>query len=128
MLTYRTLDALGDARRRAILEHLRSGPASVGQIADRLPVSRPAVSQHLRVLEDARLVRHDAVGTRRVYRLDPTGAEDVRRWLDDLWTTALGAYARHVAATEPTVPTENPATESAAQGPEPATDAPRRTP
>ncbi|MBD5785611.1 winged helix-turn-helix transcriptional regulator [Cellulosimicrobium terreum] len=98
MQTYRTLDALGDARRRAILEHLRAGPASVGQIAARLPVSRPAVSQHLRVLEEARLVRHDAVGTRRLYRLDPAGAEDVRRWLDELWTTSLDAYAQHVAA------------------------------
>jgi DNA-binding transcriptional ArsR family regulator len=115
---YRTLDALGDARRRAILEHLRTGPASVGQIAARLPVSRPAVSQHLRVLEDARLVRHDAVGTRRVYRLDPAGADHVRRWLDDLWTTALAAYAQHVA----TAPDRGP------QPSGPTDDAPRRTP
>jgi DNA-binding transcriptional ArsR family regulator len=96
VVAYQVLDALGDGRRRAILEHLRAGPASVGQIAARLPVSRPAVSQHLRVLEAAHLVRYDAVGTRRVYRLDPDGADAVRAWLDDLWTTALDAYARHV--------------------------------
>jgi DNA-binding transcriptional ArsR family regulator len=98
--TYHTLDALGDGRRRAILEHLRGGPASVGQIAARLPVSRPAVSQHLRVLEAAHLVRYDAVGTSRVYRLDPDGADAVRAWLDDLWTTALDAYARRVASSD----------------------------
>jgi DNA-binding transcriptional ArsR family regulator len=83
------LDALGDATRRAILEQLRSGPLAVGEIAAGLPVSRPAVSQHLRVLKDAGLVSERQVGTRRLYRLEPDGLAVVRAYLDAFWSEAL---------------------------------------
>jgi DNA-binding transcriptional ArsR family regulator len=78
----RGLDALGDPTRRAILEVLRGGGRSVREIAERLPVSRPAVSQHLRVLSDARLVTHERHGTRHFYAVDPQGIGDVRAYLD----------------------------------------------
>ncbi|MGH8824888.1 MAG: ArsR/SmtB family transcription factor [Jiangellaceae bacterium] len=100
MQTYRSgsqLDALGDPTRRAIVELLAAGPSPVGRLADLLPVSRPAVSQHLRVLKDAGLVRSDAVGTRRLYRLDPRGPAELRAYLDRFWTTALAAFAEAVA-------------------------------
>jgi DNA-binding transcriptional ArsR family regulator len=90
-------DALGDPTRRHILEILRRGPLPVGRIAARLPVSRPAVSQHLRVLERARLVRHRAEGTRHVYEIDEAGLEQLRAWLDGFWDDAL---ARFQAAAE----------------------------
>jgi DNA-binding transcriptional ArsR family regulator len=98
--TYRgvnQLDALGDPTRRAIVELLADGPSAVGRLADRLPVSRPAVSQHLRVLRDAGLVSSDAVGTRRLYRLDPRGPTELRAYLDRFWTTALASFAEAVA-------------------------------
>jgi DNA-binding transcriptional ArsR family regulator len=84
------LDALGDPTRRAIVEQLRRGPTPVGKIAERLPVSRPAVSRHLRVLSDAGLVRVQPVGSRRLYALDPTGLEQIRAYFDDMWARALG--------------------------------------
>jgi DNA-binding transcriptional ArsR family regulator len=84
------LDALGDATRRAILEALRRGPATVGELAEKVPVSRSAVSQHLKVLKMARLVRDRANGTRRIYQLDPDGLARVREYLDDFWKRALG--------------------------------------
>lgn len=87
------LEALADPTRRAVLERLRKGPLPVGRVADGLPVSRPAVSQHLRVLEDAGLVRADRDGTRRVYRVEPKGLVALRRWLDDFWGDALDAFA-----------------------------------
>lgn len=87
------LDALGDANRREILERLRAGPLAVGVLADHLPISRPAVSQHLRVLKQAGLVVDDTAGTRRLYRLDRTGLTAVRAYLDRLWTTALDDFA-----------------------------------
>ncbi|MEW1958726.1 metalloregulator ArsR/SmtB family transcription factor [Kineococcus sp. NPDC059986] len=87
------LDALGDATRRAVLDELRSGALPVGVLAERLPVSRPAVSQHLRVLQDAGLVRATAAGTRRLYALDPEGARTLRHYLDDVWGQALDAFA-----------------------------------
>ncbi|PSK98920.1 ArsR family transcriptional regulator [Murinocardiopsis flavida] len=87
------LDALGDPTRRSILERLADGPLAVGALAERLPVSRPAVSQHLRVLKDAELVAESAVGTRRLYRLDPTGIEAVRAYLDRFWATTLDNFA-----------------------------------
>jgi DNA-binding transcriptional ArsR family regulator len=99
--TYRgasQLDALGDPTRRAIVELLAAGPSPVGRLADRLPVSRPAVSQHLRVLKEAGLVSSDAVGTRRLYRLDPRGPAELRAYLDRFWNTALAACAEAVAA------------------------------
>ena len=80
--------ALGDPTRRAIVELLRPGPRSVGQIADQLPVSRPAVSQHLRILRSAGLVAEDRAGTRRLYRLHDSGVEAVRQYLELVWGDA----------------------------------------
>lgn len=84
------LDALGDPTRRLVLEQLRAGPKAVGEIADRLPVSRPAVSQHLRVLKGAGIVRDERAGTRRLYRIDEDGLSSVRAYLEGLWDDALG--------------------------------------
>lgn len=86
------LDALGEPTRRSILERLAQGPAAVGELAAVLPVSRPAVSQHLKVLKDAGLVLSEAAGTRRVYRVDPTGIEVLRDYLDRFWDRALHAF------------------------------------
>ncbi len=86
------MDALGDPTRRAIFERLRSKPLSVGEIAAELPVSRPAVSQHLRVLKQAGLVTERRNGTRRLYRLDPDGVGELRDYFDDFWTDALAAF------------------------------------
>ena len=86
------MDALGDPTRRAIFEQLRRGPRAVGEIAGELPVSRPAVSQHLRVLKEAGLVTERRDGTRRLYRLDPDGLAQVRRYFDDFWTEALAGF------------------------------------
>ncbi len=87
------LAALGDSTRRDIFEHLRQGPRSVGELAAKLPVSRPAVSQHLKVLKTAGLVIDRAEGTRRVYQIDPQGLGPLRQWLDSFWNDALGAFA-----------------------------------
>ena len=94
MQTYRTdgLNALGDPTRRAIFERLADGPRAVGELAGELPVSRPAVSQHLRVLKEARLVVDRQVGTRRIYQLDPDGLERLRAYLDHFWDQALAGY------------------------------------
>jgi DNA-binding transcriptional ArsR family regulator len=86
------LDALGDPNRRAILELLAGGPASVRSLADRLPISRPAVSRHLRLLRAADLVGADAVGAQRVYRLEPGGAEAVRAYFEQLWGDAVPRF------------------------------------
>ena len=83
---------LGDPTRKLIFDRLRDGPASVTVLADGLPVSRPAVSQHLKVLKDAGLVADHAEGTRRVYRIDPQGLGQLRGWLDQFWETALDAF------------------------------------
>lgn len=90
------LDALGDANRRAILEVLARGPRSVQQIADELPVSRPAVSRHLRLLKNAGLVADEATGTRRVYTLRGAGVEAVREYFELLWGEA-GSRFRLIA-------------------------------
>jgi DNA-binding transcriptional ArsR family regulator len=87
---------LGDRTRRTIVEHLSEGPLAVGELADRLPVSRPAVSQHLKVLKEAGLVVERAVGARRVYRLDPAGVSALRDQLDTFWSRALAAYGEIV--------------------------------
>jgi DNA-binding transcriptional ArsR family regulator len=87
------MDALGDPTRRAIFERLRSGPRAVGEIADELPISRPAVSQHLRVLKEAGLVTERRNGTRRLYRVDPDGLAGLRAYFDDFWNEALAAFA-----------------------------------
>ena len=86
---YQVLDALGDRTRRLVFMRLRNGARSVGEIAERMDVSRPAVSQHLRVLKAARLVTDRAEGTRRLYAVDPTGIAAVRSWLDGFWEEAL---------------------------------------
>lgn len=98
MTTYHDekLDALGDPTRRAVLKVLRRGPLSVGEIAQRFSVSRPAISQHLRVLKDAGLVTSSAEATRRVYAIDREGFESLRSYFDDFWSTALDSFQRHV--------------------------------
>jgi DNA-binding transcriptional ArsR family regulator len=88
--------ALAEPMRQAIVERLAERPMSVGDLAAQLPVSRPAVSQHLKVLKDAALVRDEARGTRRVYRIDPAGLGAVRQWLDRHWERALAAYVDEV--------------------------------
>ena len=95
-----TFVALADPTRRRVFEALGSGPKSVGEIARGLPVSRPAVSQHLRVLKDAGLVADRAEGTRRVYAIDPKGLGTLRKWLDQFWDTALQAFAEEVERSE----------------------------
>jgi len=91
------LDALGDRTRRQVFELLKSGPRSVGELAADVPVSRPAVSQHLRVLEEASLVTHRRNGTRHLYELDTSGVVILRDWVDGFWDEAL---ARFKAAAE----------------------------
>jgi DNA-binding transcriptional ArsR family regulator len=93
---YQVLDALGDGTRRAVLERLRAGPKAVREIADGLPVSRPAVSQHLRVLKEAGLVSDEASGTRRLYRLEPQGLAPARAYLEDFWAQALERFKKEV--------------------------------
>jgi DNA-binding transcriptional ArsR family regulator len=92
--TYRTngFDALGDATRRAIFERIAVRPRAVGELAAELPVSRPAVSQHLRVLRDAGLVVARADGTRRIYAVDPGGLSEMRAYFDRFWTQSLAAF------------------------------------
>lgn len=92
----RQLDALGDVTRRALIERLRLGPMPVGELARGLPVSRPAVSQHLRVLKEARLVRVENAGTRNFYRLDRDGFVALRSYLDKFWGEALEAFKAKV--------------------------------
>jgi DNA-binding transcriptional ArsR family regulator len=89
-------DALGEPVRRRILELLHDGPAAVGQMAERLPVGRPAVSKHLRVLSNAGLVEHSSVGTRNLYVLAPGGLAVAQQWLAATWDEALAAYAAEV--------------------------------
>ena len=85
--------ALAEPMRVAIVEKLAQRSMAVGELAAGLPVSRPAVSQHLKVLKEARLVRDQADGTRRIYSLDPAGLGPLRQWLDRFWAEALAAYA-----------------------------------
>ena len=86
------MDALGDATRRAILERLLNGPLAVGELARDFPVSRPAISQHLRVLKLAHLVVDRPAGNRRLYAVDPAGVEVLRAYFDRFWTQALAAF------------------------------------
>ena len=88
--------ALAEPMRLAIVERLAERPMAVGELAKDLPVTRPAVSQHLKVLKEARLVRDEAQGTRRIYRLDPAGLGPLRQWLDRFWDKALAAYVEAV--------------------------------
>ena len=98
MSTYRELqlDALGDPTRRAILARLRKGPAAVGKLASTFPISRPAISQHLRVLKEANLVTDRANGTRRVYELNPEAFASLREYFDEFWGVALIAFKKRV--------------------------------
>ena len=95
MSTYQNgFDALGDPTRRAIFERLARGPTAVGELARELPVTRPAVSQHLRVLKQAGLVSDQRDGSRRLYAVDLDGVEAMRAYLESFWTDALAAFKR----------------------------------
>jgi DNA-binding transcriptional ArsR family regulator len=96
----KAFEALGDPTRRAVFERVAAGAAPVGELARGLPVSRPAVSQHLKVLKEAGLVQESARGTRRFYRLDPRGIGAMRDWLDARWAAAFAAFAEHADRTE----------------------------
>ena len=87
-----SLAALADPTRRRIFERLKRGPSPVGELAEGLPVSRPAVSQHLKVLKEAGLVSEEQDGARRIYRIDPEGLGKLRRWLDGFWDDALDDF------------------------------------
>jgi DNA-binding transcriptional ArsR family regulator len=95
-----SIAALADPTRRAIFEALARGPMAVGNLAETLPVSRPAVSQHLRVLGDAGLVMVRAEGTRRIYAVRPEGLAELRSWLDRFWNAALASFAAEIAREE----------------------------
>jgi DNA-binding transcriptional ArsR family regulator len=100
-MSYETaLQALADPTRRAIVEILRDRPQTVGVLADRFPVSRPAISQHLKVLSDAGIVEAEARGAKRIYRLSPDGIGALRRYLNTLWDEALGAYETEARGAE----------------------------
>jgi DNA-binding transcriptional ArsR family regulator len=90
------LEALGDPTRRQVFDRLRQGPQSVSALAQGLPVSRPAVSQHLKILKDAGLVADESQGTRRVYRIDRDGLAALRAWLDGFWDEALDGYQAEI--------------------------------
>jgi DNA-binding transcriptional ArsR family regulator len=90
------LDALGDATRRAVLERLLAGPLPVGEIARGFAISRPAISQHLRILKQAKLVTDRSAGTRRLYQLNPEGFDAIRSYCDRFWTQALAAFKEQV--------------------------------
>jgi len=114
------LTALGDPTRQSIVECLASGPLAVTDLAARLPISRPAVSQHLKILTNVGVVGHRAIGTRRVYHLDPAGLAAIRSYLDGVWTQALTSFAAlaESTSTEAASATENPsATENNTQTP-----------
>ena len=101
-MTYATvLECLSDPTRRRVFERLRSGPQSVGVLARGLPVSRPAVSQHLKVLKAAGLVSDRSEGTRRVYHIDPDGLGELRRWIDQFWDDALESFNHEVEQSQP---------------------------
>jgi DNA-binding transcriptional ArsR family regulator len=90
------LDALGDPTRRGILAQLRNGPLPVGELAGHFPISRPAISQHLRILKEARLVTDVAAGTRRLYAIDPAGFRSLREYFDLFWGHALTEFKKKV--------------------------------
>lgn len=102
------LAALADPTRREVFEHLRAGPRAVGEIASDMPVSRPAVSQHLKVLKLAGLVADRAEGTRRVYYIDPNGLGALRKWLDQFWDQALAAFQAEIERNPEPAPSSQP--------------------
>ena len=95
-MAYQMMAALSDPMRQEILEKLRNGPRSVGEIAAGMPISRPAVSQHLKVLKDSGVVAETRQGTRHYFAIAPEGIGELRAYLDGLWSDALAAFARHV--------------------------------
>lgn len=102
-MTYvKALRCLSDPTRRRVFERLRSGPQPVGVLAKGLPVSRPAVSQHLKALKEAGLVIDRCEGARRVYCIDPDGLGELRRWIDQFWDDALASFKHEVEASNPT--------------------------
>lgn len=101
LVTDRAWDALGDPTRRRVFELLRDGPRPVGELAARLPVSRPAVSQHLAILRDAGLVSDQRDGRRNLYRIDKDGLTALRRYLEAMWDDVLGAFAEAADADRP---------------------------
>lgn len=101
MDTNHALEALGDRTRQAIVDLLLDGPRSVGELSERLPVSRPAVSQHLRVLAEARLVRYTTEGTRHLYRVHPEGLAELRAYVEQFWARALASFEARAATEEP---------------------------
>ena len=94
------IQALGDPTRRSIFERLRNGPRAVGELARELPVSRPAVSQHLRVLKEAGLVTEQRNGTRRIYGVDAASVAELRDYFDGFWSDALESFKRAVEREE----------------------------
>jgi DNA-binding IclR family transcriptional regulator len=111
-------DALGEPVRRRILELLHDGPTPVGQLAERLPVGRPAVSKHLRVLSNAGLIEHHSAGTRNLYMLAPGGMAAAQQWLVRTWDTVLAAYAAEVdQLARPDARRQPPRRQSAARPP-----------
>ena len=94
------MNALGDPTRRTIFERLAAGPKAVGELAQDLPVSRPAVSQHLRVLRDAGLVSERPMGTRRIYRVDPDGVGALRVYFEGFWDALLADFKAEAEAQE----------------------------
>lgn len=96
-MTYETvINALADNTRRQILEHLRGNPATVSELAETQPVSRPAVSQHLRVLHESKLVKVTPSGNRRIYSVNPSGLNELRSYLDTFWSDVLDAYSEEI--------------------------------
>jgi len=95
--------ALADPTRRQVLERLAAGPRAVGELAEGLPVSRPAVSQHLKVLKAAGLVSDRQDGARRIYAIDPNGLGSMRAWLDQFWDRALEAFKAELEASDNTI-------------------------
>jgi DNA-binding transcriptional ArsR family regulator len=112
-------DALGEPVRRRILELLHDGPTPVGQLAERLPVGRPAVSKHLRVLSNAGLIEHRSVGTRNLYVLAPSGIAVAQQWLVQTWDRVLAAYAAEVGRVgrPASLPQEQPPVDAGNHGP-----------
>jgi DNA-binding transcriptional ArsR family regulator len=104
MAYLKALQCLSDPTRRRVFERLRSGPKSVGTLARGLPVTRPAVSQHLRALKEAALVADKPEGAKRIYYIDPHGLGELRRWLDGFWDEALLAFKAEVETKGPNTP------------------------
>ena len=96
MVYHQVLHALGDPSRRLLFDRLRNGPSSVAALADGLPISRPAVSQHLKILKEAGLVRDQAQGARRVYCIDRAGLAVLKDWLDGVWEGAWDSYQAEI--------------------------------